>query len=109
MLLKHHDVPLPPCPHSFAEIPILRDAYERVLRLEVRDSAPVWARILGYMLLESSFDPESQMRLAKEILSAVDDEALEDLGRDYKNSFLLACGWLSWRLSLPDRFCFDSR
>lgn len=63
MLLVHHAVPLPPSPRSFAEIAALRGAYGRVVqleRVEGGDSGSVWARIVGYMLLESSFDPESQ-------------------------------------------------
>lgn len=112
-----YGVPLPPCPSSFSEsdssshLHLLDSAYSRIVDLEsehmrglggddseLETSLPsntvLLARILGYMLLESSFDPSGQMNLAREVMSCADDDALLDLGRIYKDTFLLPCKYV---------------
>ena len=91
-LLEHSwgdGLPLPQNPSW--ESDTLRQAYTRTVSLENNPSYDVkWGRLLGYLLLESSFTPTCQEALAHEIIGCLDD-ALYVLAEIYQSTFLMAC------------------
>lgn len=90
------DQPLPPNPFTSSDD--LQLAYARSLELEESASQSQQSqstlphgRILGYMLLESSFSPVHQHTIAAEISLCKDQDALRELAEAYKKSFLMPC------------------
>ena len=88
-LLPQTTDPLPGCP--FPRDGILHEAYSRALSLEQSNDDDKRGLILGLMLLESSFSPSHQLKIAHDIMACENYNDFWSLAKCYKETFLIPC------------------
>lgn len=96
-------------PRRLSTSPAIRGAYAIVCRFErSAQTHPdpkrlIYARILGYLMLEGPSD-EARVAIAQEILSCTDEDVLATNGKMYYDHYIRAC-----KLLLLPIFCHSER
>jgi hypothetical protein len=79
-----------PYPASSKEHLAYQRAYDFASAYPFEDDKAMCGRVIGFMLKELPWD-EGRSKLATEIISCTNEQALADLGTFYVNHFLRAC------------------
>ena len=83
-------------PSRLSASPTIRGAYPIILRFEQSAQTHpdpkrlIYARILGYLILEGPSD-EARVAVAREVLSCADEDALTTNGKMYCDHYIRAC------------------
>ena len=76
--------------------PTIRGAYPIIFRFEQSAQTHpdpkrlIYARILGYLILEGPSD-EARVAIAREVLSCADEDAMANNGKMYYDHYIRAC------------------